>query len=244
MTDYELRSRNQGSVLGPIWLVLRPFVHVTVYITLAAFIFRGTLDESQGTFGYVLVVLPTLMIWQAIARSLEEAPSLVRDKMEIVKQVAYPIETLPLTSLVGASIGPAVGIFLWFLLALATGKLPWSVVLFPIPLVLIYLFLLGASWLCMLVGVIFKDLREIIGLLMGIGIFATPALLTETMAGPRLWGILLLNPLSHIVIVFRDVFTGTFHPTSWGLFAVMSLTTFVVGAVAIHKAKAVVNEYL
>lgn len=244
ITEYELRSRHQGSVLGPLWLVLRPFVHVVVYITLTAFLFQSAVAEGGGAFGYVLTVLPTLMIWQILSRCLEESSSIIRDRMEILKQVAYPIETLPMSCIASAMIGPLVGLALWMVIALFTGNLSWSILLLPLPFALLAAFLFGACWLCMLAGAVFKDLREILGLLMGVGVYATPALLTERMVSPTLWQVILLNPLSHAIIPFRDVFVGEFHPASWLIFAAMSLSAVVLGATAIHKAKTVINEYL
>jgi lipopolysaccharide transport system permease protein len=244
ITEYELRSRHQGSVLGPLWLVLRPFVHVLVYVSLTSFLFQAALAKTGGVFAYVLAVLPALMIWQIVSRCLEESSSIVRDRMEILKQVAYPIETLPTSCIVSSMIGPLVGLSVWALLALFTGNLHLSILALPLAFALLAAFLVGACWLCMLVGAVFKDIREILGLLMGVGIYATPALLTEQMVSPAFWKIILLNPLSHTIIPFRDVFTGQFHPISWLIFSAMAFTAFTLGAIAIHKAKTVINEYL
>jgi len=75
------------------------------------------------------------------------------------------------------------------------------------------LFILGTSWILSIAGVVFKDLKDIVGVLMTLLIYFSPVILHESMTGSTLWQYVMLNPLSHIVISFRDTFLGHFH---WG----------------------------
>jgi lipopolysaccharide transport system permease protein len=164
--------------------------------------------------------------------------------MDILKQVVYPIETLPVSTFLSAAIAPAIVLLVYLVLATIGSKLSWSMVLLPVPLALLLLLILGLSWTFMVIGVILKDLREIISVLLGLTIYLSPVLISETMVSPRIWSLILLNPISHVIIAFRDVFEGTFHSVSWVVFAIGAVVAVVVGSAVITRARVTINEYI
>ena len=244
MAQRELKGSNKGAILGMAWLVLRPFVQVAAYVLIVSFIFGARLQPEGGRFDYAIYILAGLFGWQLLQRGLEDSTSLIRARIEVLKQVPYPIETLPVTSLLTTAIGPAVTLAVYILFAAIAGKLGWSILLLPLPLALLVMLLLGLSWMFMVVGVILKDLHDMIGLVLALAIYASPVILSESMVGPSLWRIILFNPLSHPVIAFRDVLQGGFHPESWAVFAVLATVSFIVGAWVVSRAKVVINEYI
>lgn len=244
MAVREMKGLTKGSVFGVAWLALRPFVQVAAYITIVTYVFGARLGPAAGPFDYALFVLGGLFAWQILQRGLEESTSLIRDRMEILKQVVYPIETLPITTFLISSIGPAVVLVVYLCLALLSGKLSPSIVLLPIPLAMLVLLNLGLSWIFMVVGVILKDLKEIISVVLGLTIYLSPVLISPAMVPPRIWSLILLNPISHVIITFRDVFDGTFHPVSWAIFAAGMLVALGLGSFVITRARVTINEYI
>ena len=244
MAARELKTRNKGALLGWAWLILRPLILVAAYVTIMTYVLKVRLGVDAGPFDYTLHVLSGLAAWQAVQRSMEEAPSLVRGHMEVLKQTPYPIETLPVTAILTSGVGPAVSLLVYILLALGTGVLPWSVILLPLPVTLLIILVLGLSWVFMIAGVLLKDLREVMSVVLSLLVYASPVLLTERMVGTHVWRLILLNPLAHVVICFRDVLQGTWHPLSWLVFAGCSLGAFVIGAWVVGRTKIAINEYL
>lgn len=242
MARYEMQAKNKGAMLGVAWLLIRPIIHLAAYVAVLQLFAGGRLNTSSSEL--TIYVLSGLVIWQAVQRTLEEAPSLVRDRMEILKQVSYPLETLPATSLLSSSLGPAAGLVALGVTLAVLDRLSLSLLLLPLPLVMATLFALGTSWVLMVVGAVLKDLREIVAVTVGLAVYISPVMLSEQLVGERMWQLVLLNPLSHIVICFRDVVFGTFHTSSWLVFAVMSLGAFAIGAWVVDSAKGAINEYL
>jgi len=180
-----------------------------------------------------------------VQRSLSGSTSLVRDRMEVLKQVVYPVETLPVSALLTGLPAPAVSLALYFVLAAATGNLSLSMLALPVALLLLALFQIGCAWILMVVGVVFRDLREMLAMLLGLAVYFSPVLVSESFVGPTIWKLILfLNPLSHVVIPFRDVLQGGFHPASWLAFAGMALVVFAAGAWTVNRTKVYINEYL
>lgn len=240
----DLKGMTRGAVLGLAWLVLRPLVQVAAYVVIVSFVFGARMGPGAGPFDYALHVLSGLVAWQAMQRTLEEAPSLIRDRMEVLKQVVYPVETLPVTAMLATGLGPAVGLGIYLVLALGAGQLPWTAVLLPIPIALLVLLMLGSSYIFMIAGVLLKDLREVVSVVLGLMIYFSPVIATKEMVGERIWALMLLNPLAHVVICFRDVLRAEFHAVSWIIFAACAVIAYALGAVLINRTKVTINEYL
>ena len=240
----DLKGINKGSFLGYFWLVISPLIQVAAYVVIVSFVFKARLRGDAGPFDYALYVLSGMIPWQIITRSIQESPSLIRERMDIVKQVIYPIETLPLNSLLTSSFGSFVAFFLFLLLSGLEGKIHWGYFLLPFPCLLLLLFVLGLSWIFSIAGVIFKDLREIVGVTLGLLVYLSPVVVSESMVGRKIWNLVLWNPLSHIIICFRDIFYAEFHLSSWVVFLGMAGIVFIVGAWVIARTKILINEYI
>lgn len=244
MAAREMKGAAKGAVFGLGWIVIRPFIQVAMYVVIVTYIFGARLGPAAGAFDYALFVLAGLFGWQILQRGLEDSTSLIRERMDILKQVVYPIETLPLTTVLASAIGPAVVLAVYLVLAFISGKLVWSMLLLPIPLTLLLLLLLGLSWTLMVAGVILKDLREIVAVVLGLLVYLSPVLISQSMVSPRVWNLILLNPLSHVVISFRDVLEGAFHPVSWCIFAFGTAAALCIGSFVLTRARITINEYI
>ena len=66
----------------------------------------------------------------------------------------------------------------------------------------------------------------------------------ESAVSAKVWKLILLNPLTHVVICFRDVYNAEFHALSWALFAGMTLVAFLGGGWIVAHAKVKINEYI
>lgn len=239
----ELKGLNRGALLGSAWLVLSPLVQVLAYVVIVSFVF-GKRDTAGGPFDYAIYVLSGMIPWQIMLRSLGLAPSLIRDRIQLVKEVIYPIETLPFTTILVSSFGSLVSLVVFLGLAIYAGKLAWTVVLLPLPALLLLAFVTGVSWVFAVLGVLVKDLREIVTIGLSLLIYVSPVVASEELVGPQVWRWIQFNPLAHVVICFRDVFQASFHPLSWGVFAGLALLSFLLGGWVMARAKRHIAEYI
>jgi lipopolysaccharide transport system permease protein len=244
MAKRELMVSNKGALLGIAWLLIRPFIQVAALVVVVSFVFGVRFEHAGGRFGYAVYVLAGMVPWQILSKALEEAPSLVRDRVEILKQVVYPLEILPVTSLLSAMIGPSIAFVVYVLLAAINGGLHWSILLVPIPMLLLFAFVLGSAWALMMVGVLLKDLREITSVILGLLVYMSPVVMSEQMTGPAMWSLLQFNPFFHVIASFRDVFDATFHPVSWIIFAAMTVAALALGIFVLDRARALLNELI
>ena len=244
MAFRELKEATKGAFLGLFWIIISPLIQVAVYVVVVSFVFRMRLGEGSGHFDYAIYVLSGMIPWQLMTKSLSEAPSLIRSRMALVKEVIYPIETLPVSSLVMSSVGPFIAFILFLVISAISGKLTWGFLILPVPFLLLGIFLIGIGWIFSIAGILIKDLREIVSVILALVVYISPVIASEAMVGEAIWKLILLNPLAHVVICFRDVYNLTFHGTSWFIFTGMSFSAFLLGIVIITKTKVLINEYI
>jgi lipopolysaccharide transport system permease protein len=244
MAIRDAKEINKGSILGNAWLVLRPLIQTAAYVVIVSFVFQARLGPDSGPLDYALYVLCGMVPWQLIVQSLVAAPSLVRIHAQLVKQTVYPVETLPMRTLVASSFSSLVSLCVFLVLAAATGELRWTVILAPIPLTLLVLFLVGSSWALMVAGVYLQDFREVIGATMNLLILLSPVVVSPQMVSPQVWTCILSNPLSHIIICFRDVCSAEFHLMSWSINLAMTSAALLLGAAVLSRARVRMNDYL
>jgi len=244
MAIRDLKGANKGALIGWGWLILSPLIQVSAYVFIVSYLFNMRPAQGSGPTEYAMYVLLGMAPWQFMARSLQEATSLIRDRIELVKQVIYPIETLPATSMIVSAAGPLVTLGIGLVIAAWLGKLGWTHLLLPVPVALLVLLVLGSAWIFSIAGIVLKDLREMVTIAVALLVFISPVVLTRDMVGDHLWSIILLNPLSHVIICFRDVFDGEFHATSWIVFVGMTAVATTLGRWVINRTKLLINEYI
>jgi lipopolysaccharide transport system permease protein len=241
----ELLVLSKGAVLGIAWQVIRPFLQVLSYVLVVSVIFGVHAGPSNGgPFSYALYVLSGMVPWQLLTTGLQDAPSLIRSRIDLLRQIVYPLEILPLTSLIVAAVGPAVTLLVYLAIAAGTGQLHWSILLLPIPILLLVAMLVGCAWVLMVVGTLLVDLREIVGVFLGILVYMSPVVLSADSVPAPIWRILQFNPLFHVVVCFRDVFSADFHLISWAVFVGSSVAALLVGSAVVLGAKRMFAELL
>src|SRR5882762_1061211 len=78
---------NKGTVLGFSWLIIRPLIQVSAYVIIVSVIFRVPFDSDTSRFGFILYVLSGTVPWQLMTSVLQEAPSFIRSRIDLLKQV-------------------------------------------------------------------------------------------------------------------------------------------------------------
>jgi lipopolysaccharide transport system permease protein len=252
MTKREVSERYAGQVLGTLWAVGHPVLLMALYVFIFAYVFPTRLgldDDLPRT--YVLYILAGLIPWITFADSINKSTVAIIGNSSLVKQVAFPLEVLPVKVVLAASVTQLVAtpILLIYALALDPRGLPWSALAWPLLFGLQLLAMIGIAYLLASLTVFVRDLREIAQVFTTAGLFLAPILFLpvwlETAWKPLLW-MLYLNPFSHLVWCYQDIlyFGRIEHPISWTLFIPFSLAMFYGGYRIFRKLKVVFGDML
>jgi len=125
----KLTARNQGMILGSVWLLLEPFLFVMVYYVIFEIVLGVGGVENFFLFLTVgrLVFASHQSAVLGAAQSLSDNPALVRD-------TAMPKAVLPIGSAVGTFYQWGLDLIIMILVAVATGAFPRLSWLLIVPL--------------------------------------------------------------------------------------------------------------
>src|SRR5262249_19753612 len=138
----------------------------------------------------------------------------------IVKQMAFPLELLPLKTLAGPLSFAAVSLL--FLIGygawVTQGTIvPAYLVGLPVLIALSLLLFVGLSLLLGSLQVFLRDLKEFVGMFLGIGLFLHPILYFPEAVPEFVRPVLYASPFSYFLFCWQDVmfFGGMARPAAW-----------------------------
>jgi lipopolysaccharide transport system permease protein len=236
----DLSATHARHGLGAIWVYLHPLVVAGTYLLVFGFVLGGKIAVT-GAFpgdypGYVLAgLVPWLMMQAAIVRG----PSALISSANLVKQVVFPIEVLPVASVIAATIPhlPSLGLVMTY--KLFVGGLGWIAMFLPAVFVMHFILAIGLSFALAAITPFFRDLRELVIVFTSVVMYLMPTVYLPDWMPPILRPVIYLNPFSYVVWVYQDVlFFGAFrHPYAWLVMLVFALLALGLGYRTFEKLK-------
>jgi lipopolysaccharide transport system permease protein len=226
----EIVGRYRGSWLGLLWAVFNPLALLLIYTFVFGVVMKvrwgAAGSESPATFALVLFV--GLMIQNLFSECVGKAPGLILKHATYVKKVVFPLEILPVISLLAALFHLGVGLAVFLVAALAVaGSIPLTACLFPLTLLPAALFTLGLSWWLASLGAYVRDLGQAVSLLVILFLFLSPVFYPVSALPSHFQTLIELNPLTLPIETGRQVLLQGVAPP-WGRLALSCLLTGIV----------------
>ena len=203
----DFKKRYAGSYLGAVWAMVQPVVTVALYYVVFEIIMKGASRTEEAPF--VLFLTAGLVPWFFFSEALNSGTNALREYDYLVKKVVFKISILPIIKIIAATFIHLFFILVLLIVAAAYGYYPtvYTVQILYYSACLFLLVLAMCYTTCAIV-VFFKDLSQIINILLQIGMWATP-ILWDLHIIPGFWQkILKLNPLVYIVNGYRSAVYG------------------------------------
>jgi len=224
--DFTVRYRQ--SYLGYLWAILPQLVTLSIFTFLAS---RRVFDMSETNMPYVVHAVWSLSLWLLFSTILLNCTNSLAQAGTLVTKVCFPKE-----SIVIASISPSIIDFIIRLLPISFIILwvdftPSINSFWIIFIVLIVIMLaLGIGLILAIINLVFKDLGNIVGMLMTFGMFLSPILYPPPVQYPFNL-INILNPFSPLLISTQELLSGNVisHPTLLILVSIFSIVILILG---------------
>lgn len=247
MIRRELTAVHAGHSLGTAWVFFQPLLTVLIYLLIFGFVLGSKVAVTQSFPGdFPSYLLVGLVPWLALQAALTRTPHALVGNANLVKQVVFPIETLPFASACAALIPyiPAFGVVLLYKAVI--GGLPLTVLLMPIPLAFLVGTAIGMGFILASLTAFVRDIREFVLVLCMLAMYLTPAVYLPDWMPEPLRPLLYLNPFSYLIWTFQDVFFfGEIrHPVAWVVSAVLAILSLGVGARLFNRLKPMYGNVL
>ena len=199
----DFKTKFAGSYLGIIWAFVQPVVTVLTYWFVFQFGFRtGRISE----FPFVIWLTVGMVPWFFFSDAVNGGTNVLMEYSYLVKKVVFKIDVLPIVKMISAFFVHCFFVIFVILLCWVYGYAPDLYDLQLIYYILCnFILAVGIIYLTSAVVVFFRDLTQIIGIILQVGIWMAPIMWdAERMLSPQLLIIFKLNPMFYIVDGFRD----------------------------------------
>lgn len=240
----DFKKRYAGSYMGALWALVQPVITVVMYYIVFDKIMNtggGGLRDS-GEVPFVLFLTAGLVPWFFFNEAWTSATNALRDYDYLVKKVVFKISVLPIIKVIAATFIHVFFVLILLVLAAIYGYYPsvYTIQLLYYSLCL-FVFVLALSYTTCSVAVLFKDMTQIINIVLQIGIWATPIMWNIEGLSDKWKMIFKLNPLVYIVNGYRDSIYGGrwFFEDFFSMmyFYVITAVLFGIGAVIFKRLK-------
>jgi lipopolysaccharide transport system permease protein len=227
----DILDRYAGQVFGGIWAVANPLILMSVYVFAFTVLFKGRVGAEGSALEYTAYILVGLVPWVAMTEVIGRAPEAVTSNANLVRQIVFPNELLPLKIAFGALPTLVLGLAVSLVVCGLTGHASLGWALLPIPIICYFLMSTGFAYLLAAFGVFVRDMKEIVAVMLSMGLFLHPILYPPGVAPKALQLLFYFSPISYVLWIFRDAafYGGVTEPWVWIAAVLLSLGIFALG---------------
>lgn len=237
----DFKKRYAGSYLGAVWAMIQPVVTVAMYYVVFDVI-MGTGKSMVPDKPYVLFLTAGLVPWFYFNEALNNGTNALLEYNYLVKKVVFKISILPIIKIIAATFIHVFFAVILLVIAACYGYFP---TIYTIQMVYysicLFILVLGMCYTTCAVMVFFKDIGQIISILLQIGMWATPILWDIGGISPTAQMLVKINPLVYIVNGYRSAifekawFFEDFYSTMY--FWIITVVIFGLGALVFKRLK-------
>jgi homopolymeric O-antigen transport system permease protein len=222
----ELTVRYKRSTIGFVWTMLQPMLTMIMLHVVFSTMFRFEVAN------YPVYVLAGVLFWNFFSQSIISSMNSLRGNASLLKKLPVPHAVFPLATVAAGVINLVLALIPLFIVLVVTGHpLSPSLLFLPVSIFIVTLFTLGAGLLLSPLAVFFYDVVEVVGVLMMLGMYATPIFYPMSIVPERFRWLVRFNPVRSILEVFRDpIFYSKVPPLSHLTVALtLAVLVFAIG---------------
>ena len=196
----EFRGKYKKSFLGVLWSFINPLLQLLVYALVFPYIMRVQVEN------YTMFLVVVLIPWNFFSSTVSQSTSVIIASTGIIKKVYFPRAILPISNVTSNLLNFVISSIIVIAALLISGiGIGPSIAIFPLVLLIQYIFSLAISFLLSSITVYIRDLEYFINVLMMLWFYVTPVLYSIDMIPDKFRNILMLNPMTLIITTYREI---------------------------------------
>lgn len=232
LTQKEIKVKYKNNLLGYLWSIGHPLAFAVVFFVAFKVVMKIQMED------YSLFLIAGLFPYQWFSNSVTASPVVFIANASLIKKVNFPRHIIPFTTVLQDMLHFILSIPVILLFLFIFGKSPSLSWLYGIPLLLCIQFLMtyGFSLILSSINLFFRDLERLTGIFMTLLFYFTPIIYPEDMIPAGYRYIINLNPLSPLMISWRNLFLyGRVELTYLLVALAYGLAAFVFGYFVVYR---------
>lgn len=239
MVRRDIAGRYAGSHAGVFWTVIHPLLLMLTYAFVFGMVLRTRFGNDDRPSSFVLYFLAGMLPWLPFSESAGRAAGVIVEHANFVKKLVFPLDILPVNVVFAGLFSQFFGVLVFFGALLLFGRdIYWTALYLPLLIVPQLLFTLGVCWLLAALGVLFRDLGQLMGFIVTVWFFLTPICYDESLLGQYHW-LFQINPFYILVRAYRAVLLEQAAPDWQSLLflTAASALVFLLGYGWFHRTR-------
>ncbi len=228
----DLVGKYKKSILGFLWTFVDPLLQLLVYTVVFTMIMPQNIDN------FYIHLFVALIPWNFCASCLNGGCVAVVNQQDMVKKIYFPREVLPIAYTSSQFVNMVYSFIVVFIVLIISGVgiNPLAIIWLPVVMIIQYIFCLGVTMLTSAITVYLRDMQQILSVLSMALMYASPVIYSINMVPNSMRSIYMLNPMSAIIVAYRDILyykkapTGDTLGIAFGVSAVVVIIGYMVFA--------------
>ncbi|WP_293971782.1 ABC transporter permease [uncultured Ruminococcus sp.] len=207
----DIKNVYKQTVLGPLWIVINPFLSTFVFTV----IFGIIANISTDGIPQFLFYMSGNILWSFFSSCFNRASSTFLSNARIFGKVYFPRLVMPLSGIIYNSITFLVQFVMFAILvtvyALTGANVHPNLIVLALPILLIHIAFLGTGSGLIISSLTtkYRDLNVLVSFGLTLWMYLTPVVYPVSQIPESFRFIMLLNPVAPIVETFRYAFLGS-----------------------------------
>lgn len=218
------------TILGPAWILLNPFITTVIY----TIVFGNIANLSTDGTPKILFYMAGNALWSFFAACINKTANTFRDNAHVFGKVYFPRLTKPISTVISAGINFFVQMLMfacfWIYFIVKSQVHPnWYMLpLLPVLLLVMGSMALGCGIIVSSLTTKYRDLAIVVSFGVSLWMYATPVVYPLSTASGTMRTVLLINPVTPMMELFRYMFLGQGQVSAFGLLWSVLFTVIVL----------------
>ena len=237
----DFATKYKQTILGPLWFIIQPLL-TTIMQT---FVFGNIAGLPTDGVPQFLFYMAGNVPWIYFSLCLSATSNTFVSNASIFGKVYFPRLVTPIAAVCSSALNLLtqftmfILFFIYFAITGANICITWVAALTPLFVIQIAMLGLGFGIIISSLTTKYRDLQVLVGFGVTLWMYATPVIYSASSLSPKLYSVIMLNPMSPIVELMRYGWlgSGTTPFLYWGVSWITTLVVLFLGIMIFNKVE-------
>lgn len=226
LTSREVKRRYARSYLGILWSVLNPLLTMAIMSMVFSTMFKKSIEN------FPIYYLTGFVLWNLFSAATNTCMNALVDNRLLLLKVKLPKQIFILARAYTALVNFGYTCIAYVIVLVAFQiRVTWTMLLFPVIVLLVLLFSLGIGYVLAIAYVFFADVKYLYSVFLTLLMYMSAIFYPVTNLSPMMQKVLEWNPVYLAIAIMRDgvMYGRVSEPYMWIRLVSCSLVSFVLG---------------
>lgn len=234
-------TRYKQTLLGPLWFIIQPLLTTLMQ----TFVFGNIAKLPTDGLPQFLFYMAGNVPWLYFSTCLTSTSNTFVGNAGVFGKVYFPRLTTPISTVISSALNFFIqfamflGFIAYFFFRGSDISITWVAALTPLFVIQMALLGMGFGIIISSLTTKYRDLQVLVTFGVSLWMYATPIVYASSTLGPKLYPLIMLNPMSPIVELMRYGWlgAGTTPFLYWGISWITTIIVLFIGVIIFNKVE-------